>query len=181
MNDKHLVRSEAKNLPLSLVIQSFQPYIEGKIRSFSIPGQELDDLRQEAYVALLSAIGSYDEHRGSSFSTYAIACINNRFNDAIKSAGRQKNRILNESVSLTEDENRPDLFAVDSPEEIAIGWDEYRRIRESIDRDLSETERNVLNLWIDGYTYDEITESLGMSPKAVNNALQRARKKLKSK
>ena len=173
MNKKHLVSSEAKNLPLSLVIQSFRPYIEGKIRSLSIPGQELDDLRQEAYVALLSAIGSYDEHRGSSFSTYAIACINNRFNDAIKIAGRQKNRILNE--------DRPELFSNDSPEEIAIGWDEYRRIRESIEKDLSETERSVLNLWIDGFTYEEIGDALSMSVKSVNNALQRARKKLKSK
>ncbi len=181
MNKKHLVSSEAKNLPLSLVIQSFRPYIEGKIRSLSIPGQELDDLRQEAYVALLSAIGSYDEHRGSSFSTYAIACINNRFNDAIKIAGRQKNRILNEAVSLTEDEDRPELFSNDSPEEIAIGWDEYRRIRESIEKDLSETERSVLNLWIDGFTYEEIGDALSMSVKSVNNALQRARKKLKSK
>ena len=134
-------------MPLVMVIESFRPYIESKIAGMSVPGMDRDDLRQEAYVALLSAVGSYDEKVGSRFSTYAIACINNRFADTVKAASRQN--------------------------------EEYCDLRERIETLLSDKERRALRLWLRGYGYDEIGEILGITPKSVGNALQRARRKLK--
>lgn len=175
----HLSGNEAKEMPLIQVIESFRPYIESKIAGMYVPGMDRDDLRQEAYVALLSAVGSYDETVGSRFSTYAIACINNRFADAVKTASRQKNRILNESVSFSDSKNFTEPFSEDSLEDIAIRNEEYRDVRERIETLLSVKERKVLKLWLRGYEYGEIGDFLGMSPKAVGNALQRAKRKLK--
>ena len=171
--------NEAKKMPLVMVIESFRPYIESKIAGMSVPGMDRDDLRQEAYVALLSAVGSYDEKVGSRFSTYAIACINNRFADAVKAASRQKNRILNESVSFSDSDHFKEPFSNDSLEDIAIRNEEYRDLRERIETLLSEKERRALRLWLRGYGYDEIGEILGITQKSVGNALQRARRKLK--
>ena len=180
MNDLHLTGSEARSLPLTLVLESFRPYIEKRVSGLKIPGEDREDLLQEAFVALLSAIGSYEDHKGSSFSTYAITCINNRLSDAVKAAYRKKNRVLNEAVSLTDESDSIEIVAYESPEEMAMHREKYEELMTRIRGELTDKERSVLLMWIDGYDYSEIGEHLGMSAKAVGNALQRARSKLKS-
>ena len=108
------------NLPLARMVNSFVPYIEQKIARLNVPGLDRDDLRQEAFVALFSAVEAFDESRGAGFSTYAIACINNRLADAVKAAARQKNRPLNDSLSLSDDDHPLELVSPVSPEEKAI-------------------------------------------------------------
>ena len=49
-----------------------------------------------------------------------------------------------------------------------------------IELDLSEFEKNVLFCYLDGKSYNQISATLGSSQKAVDNALQRVRKKLKT-
>lgn len=179
MNTDNLTGTEAKDLPLALVIKSFRPYIEQKVAGLKVPGADHDDLCQEAYVALLSAIGSYDELKGASFSTYAIACINNRLADAVKTANRQKNRILNDSVSLTDDSNPVEIISYESPEKQTLDQEQYLELMHKIENVLSEKEQRVLLLWVDGYDYEEIGNMLNIPVKSVDNALQRARRKLK--
>ena len=179
MNTDNLTGSEAKNLPLTLVLNSFRPYIEQKVAGLKVPGADRDDLCQEAYVALLSAIGSYDEQKGTSFSTYAIACINNRLTDAVKTANRRKNRVLNDSVSLTDDSNPIEIVSYESPEEVTLNQEDYHRLMQRIENELSKKEQKVLMLWVDGYDYEEIGKILDIPVKSVDNALQRARRKLK--
>ena len=164
---------------LAAVVSSFMPYIEKKIAGLDLPGLESDDLRQEAYMALFSAIESFSGDRGAVFSTYAISCINNRLADAVRRSSSGRNRILNESVPFPEDDDVNDLFYDESPEETAILREEYLRIREKMDRVLSARERDALILYSSGYSYSEIAEKTGMTPKAVGNAIQRARKKLR--
>lgn len=179
MNTDNLTGSEAKNLPLTLVLNSFRPYIEQKVAGLKVPGTDRDDLCQEAYVALLAAIGSYDEQKGTSFSTYAIACINNRLTDAVKTANRRKNRVLNDSVSLTDDSNPIEIISYESPEEVTLNQEDYHRLMQRIENELSKKEQKVLMLWVDGYDYEEIARILDIPVKSVDNALQRARRKLK--
>ena len=167
------------NLPLARMVNSFVPYIEQKIARLNVPGLDRDDLRQEAFVALFSAVESFDESRGAGFSTYAIACINNRLADAVKAAARQKNRPLNDSLSLSDDDHPLELVSPVSPEETAIVKEEYRAVQSRINGLLSALERETLSLWLEGYNYSEIARHLGTTPKAVGNALQRARRKLK--
>ena len=179
MNNDKMTGSEARDLPLALVIKSFRPYIEQKVSGMRVPGADRDDLCQEAYVALLSAIGSYDEQKGASFSTYAITCINNRLADAVKTANRQKNRVLNDSVSLTDDSNPVEIISYESPEKQTLDQEQYLELMHKIEDVLSEKEKKVLLLWVDGYDYTEIAEMLDMPVKSVDNALQRARRKLR--
>ncbi|MBR4929067.1 MAG: sigma-70 family RNA polymerase sigma factor, partial [Oscillospiraceae bacterium] len=103
----------------------------------------------------------------------------NRLADAVRRSSSGRNRILNESVPFPEDDDVNDLFYDESPEETAILREEYLRIREKMDRVLSAREREALILYSSGYSYSEIAEKTGMTPKAVGNAIQRARKKLR--
>ncbi|MBQ4093618.1 MAG: sigma-70 family RNA polymerase sigma factor [Oscillospiraceae bacterium] len=171
--------AKGQGAPLAKLVASFLPYIEQKISTLSIPGQDRDDLRQEAFVALFSAIESYEDGRGAEFSTYAIACINNRLADAARAASRLKNKPLNESVSLSDEAHPIQLASSLSLEDMAIVKEEYRTVQSRIQALLSALERETLSLWLAGYDYGEIARRLGTTPKSVGNALQRARRKLK--
>ncbi len=168
------------NKRLASVVSSFMPYIERKISGLSLPGLDRDDLRQEAYVALFSAIESYDGSRGAGFSTYAITCINNRLADTVRRSSNGRNKALNESTALPDDDDDTVLSAADSPEEAAIVREEYMRVLEKMGSLLSELERKSLLMYASGYSYAEIAEKMDTTPKAVSNAIQRARKKLKT-
>jgi len=164
---------------LAAVLSSFVPYIERRISGLSLPGLEKDDLLQEAFMALFSAIETYDSGKGASFSTYAIACINNRLADSVRTVSNMGNRPLNESLPLPETDDGPEFVSDESPEEAAILKEEYSRVRERMTDILTELEREALLLYSVGYSYAEIAERMNTTSKSVGNAIQRARRKLK--
>lgn len=172
-------KKNESNKRLASVVNSFMPYIEQKISGLNLPGLDKDDLRQEAFVALFSAIESFDSSRGAAFSTYAITCINNRLADAVRVSSNGKNRLLNESVSLSDEDDPVSVIGEASPEESAIAREEFMRVRNKMDAVLSDFEREALVMYSSGYRYAEIAERLNTTPKAVSNAIQRARKKLR--
>ncbi len=167
------------NKRLASVVNSMMPYIEQKISGLNLPGLDKDDLRQEAFVALFSAIESFDSSRGAVFSTYAITCINNRLADAVRISSNGKNRLLNESLPLSYEDDPAVTVAEGSPEETAIAREEFVRVRKKMDTVLSDFEREVLLMYSSGYRYAEIAEKKNTTAKAVSNAIQRARKKLR--
>lgn len=164
---------------LAEVIESFMPYIEKKAYGLNLPGNDINDLRQEAKIALISAIESYDESRGAGFSTYVITCINNRLTDLVRNSASGRNKPLNESLSLSGEDDQITKAVVESPEETAILNDEYLRLLKRIRSELSELERDSLLMFTSGYSYQEIADIKNTTPKAIGNALQRARAKLK--
>ncbi|MBQ3412657.1 MAG: sigma-70 family RNA polymerase sigma factor [Oscillospiraceae bacterium] len=168
-----------KGSTLSAVIDSFMPYIEKKAYGLNVPGLDINDFRQEAIIALASAIETYDESRDARFSTYAITCINNRLTDMVRSASSGKNKLLNESLSLSGEDEQNASSYVESPEEMVIIREEYRELLAKIAHDLTELERDALLMFNSGYSYAEIAEKKNTTPKAIGNALQRARNKLK--
>ena len=163
---------------LAKVISDMTPYIEEKISSMDVPGYDRDDLRQEALIALFSAVETYRPDGGASFSTYAVSCINNRLTDAARKASAQGNRPLNESEQLEEEAEEAD--AAPSPEDMAALREELRRALEDMREKLSAFECRVMTLWLQGYSAGEIGQMTGKSPRSVSNALDRARRKLRN-
>ncbi len=163
---------------LAKIISDMTPYIEGKIASMKVPGYDDDDLRQEALIALFSAVETYRADAGASFSTYAISCINNRLTDAARRATAQRNRPLNESEQL--DENSREADFAPEPEELAALREELRRVLGDIREKLSGYECRVMTLWLQGYGAREIAWITGRTVRSVSNALDRARRKLKN-
>jgi len=131
-----------------------------------------DDLRQEGLLGLLSAIASFDPSRGVKFSTFAETCIVNRMFSFLSKARKTSSESLDDAIKeqLSEDE---------TPESIYINKEFYSEFFKYIASVLSEKELKVFNMCIQGSSYKEVAEKLGMSVKAVDNAMQRARRKIR--
>ena len=146
------------------------------------PGLEHQDFVQEGLLGLWNAVRSFDRQRGASFSTYAEQCVANRILSAVRSSLSPRQAPLRDYVSISEDQ---DGQAVQLPEgedpEAAYIKEEDRRLRNRKMRQLlSLREWSVLEQYLKGKSYQEISEHLGITPKAVDNALQRVRRKLQS-
>ncbi len=156
-------------------------------RPYFLAGGDSEDLIQEGMVGLLSAIRVFDPGKETSFRTYAEVCIKNRVFSAIKAAARDKHTPLNTSVSFetpTFDENS-DHYAYgtanqrqENPEAIIIGREALQERMDVLKGQLSGFEAKILGLYLNGLSYSEIATEVNKSPKSVDNAVQRIRRKL---
>ena len=154
-------------------------------RPFFLHGGDSEDLIQEGMLGLLSAIREFDAEKGASFKTYAEICIRNRIQSAIRSAARKKHAPLNDGVSLDdilsdESQSLGSQYFQRSPEEQVLARETEKEFISAYSRRLSKLEAQVLSLYLDGLSYQEMAVALGRDPKAVDNAVQRIRKKLAS-
>lgn len=138
-----------------------------------------DDLIQEGLLGLYSAAKNYRSGGGASFKSYAFKCISNRLKSEVRNHSSKKNLPLNDSVSL-DDVTIGDADAVVSPETLLENRESVAAVLNQIHISLSDFERKVLALYLSGYKRKEISESLNISVKAFDNAIQRVRKKLKA-
>jgi RNA polymerase sigma factor, sigma-70 family len=177
---KKLINKESDSVSLAQLVKMFMPYINKKAKGFSIAGLDTDDLTQEGLIGLLNAFESFDAEHSAAFSTYAITCINNSILTAVKKAARKKHLPLNSYTPL-DDKDGTTLIGGYTPEELAIADEGYAALRNRINDDLSGYEKEVLSLYLEGYDYLAVAKRLGTTPKSIDNALQRARNKLKPK
>lgn len=155
-------------------------------RPFFLVGGAPEDLIQEGMLGLLSAIRQYDPKQNAAFKTYAELCIKNRLLSAVKTDSRLKHNPLNYGLpldSLLSEESQIPLLAYTelfrrTPEEQVLARENKMELQQSFKRCLSPMERNVLRLYLDGLSYQEIAEQTGKPIKAVDNAIQRIRRKL---
>ena len=155
-------------------------------RPYFLAGGDSEDLIQEGMVGLLAAIREYDPEKAASFRTYAEVCIKNRLFSVIKAAARDKHIPLNNSASfgtpLFRGNGDPLTFDASDgqgtdPEEIFLSRESFRERLESLMGQLSGFEASVLRLYLNGLSYSEIAAEVNKSPKSVDNAVQRIRRK----
>ena len=141
-------------------------------------GPEADDLFQEGLLGLHNAVKGYDENNNASFKTYAGVCIKNKILSALRSYNAEKNKINKEHYSIDDAElvlSSPET----EPENAVISNEALESLQVYLQSNLSKNESDVLELYIEGKTYDEIASELGISKKSCDNAMQRIRKKLR--
>ena len=155
-------------------------------RPLFLAGGDSEDLIQEGMFGLLSAIRQYDPNGSASFKTFAELCITRRLYSAVKSASRLKHLPLNDGLSLdyilseesqTQLAANPDAFRR-SPEEQVLARESKSELQNAFALDLSRLEKKVLDLYLDGLSYEEIAAKTGRDVKSVDNAVQRIRRKL---
>ncbi len=161
---------------LGVIIERHKQIIEGIISRYSDCGIDRDDLFQDATLALLSAINSFDADK-SSFTTFVSVCITRAINDVVRAANA-KRRVPEKMLTPLEDVVLTDEA---SPERILIEKESYRLLADNIKVDLSTLEYRVLCEFLSDKTYADIATELNISLKSVDNTLRRIRKKLKSK
>ena len=155
-------------------------------RPYFLNGGDSEDLIQEGMLGLLSAIREFDAAKGASFKTYAEICVRNRIQSAIRSAARKKHAPLNDGLPLDDeilsDESHSPCarYYQRSPEEQVLARETEKEFISTYSQRLSKLEQQVLRLYLDGLSYQEMAVQLGRDTKAVDNAVQRIRKKLVS-
>ena len=122
--------------------------------------------------------------KGVPFSVFARLCIQRKIYSATRSASALKHQPLNQSMSLDrplfEDlaESHTRVTApIGDPESLVIGNEEREERTRQLYSLLSEFEANVLTLFLDGLSYEEMAETLGKPVKSVENAIQRIKRK----
>lgn len=179
-----LLAKDGSDDALTALIQRYMPLALMRAHAYAKGVLDVDDLYQEAMIALLKAVRYYREDAAGSFRTFASVCINNKLSSAVRAHMRDKNAPMRDYLSLSETaESGEELAASESesdPELLVIASEETHARNRRIETLLSKFERQVLRLYLSSYSYDEMSAQLGSSTKAVDNALQRVRRKLRN-
>ena len=144
-------------------------------KNFYVSSLTREDWFQEGMIALLLAMRTFREDKNCSFATYASVCISNRLRSVCKKAMGAGNEPLNNSIQLDDAVVPP----ANSIEDAYIENEAYTFFTEKYVSLLSSAEKKVVEFYIAGFTYSEIAEKLNMTEKSVDNALFRAKTKLK--
>ncbi|MFR5876644.1 MAG: sigma-70 family RNA polymerase sigma factor [Eubacterium sp.] len=137
---------------------------------------EKEDLVQEGMIGLLAAINSYSPEKGTKFVTYASRCINNSVQTALRKFSRMKD--IPQSNLVTLEEDYFDTQVGLSAEDEYLAKESVLNLTEVLYEGLSRFENEVIRLYMVGCSYNEIADKLGKNAKAIDNAIQRIRKKL---
>lgn len=155
--------------------------IRAKVIPFRAGSMETEDLCQEGLLGLLRAAQTYNSKNGASFRTYAGVCVTNRAIMAYRSAMGHKHDPMSDFISLSS-EDAPEFPADESsanPETLLDNREDFRSMCRWISSLLTPLEERVLKLYLGGCSYREIAKKMSVTEKAADNALQRARFKLK--
>jgi RNA polymerase sporulation-specific sigma factor len=174
---------------LCFLLDKYRGFARSKARSYFLVGADREDIVQEGMIGLYKAIRDYNPDMQSSFRAFAELCITRQIITAIKTATRQKHGPLNNYVSfsrpvLSDDEGERCLgdliptIAVTDPADLVISAERIRALQVHFDEVLSDLEAEVLRLYVDGKSYQEIAEVLQRHVKSIDNALQRIKRKL---
>ena len=174
---------------LIYLLDKYKELVNIKVGKYFLIGAEKEDIIQEGMIGLYKAIKSFDKQKQNTFKTFANMCIERQLITAIKTSNRQKHMPLNSYLSLNtaaydnDDENSVELIdtfnndTTEDPLETIMKKEYYEQIQNSIEKSLSKFEKQVLDRFIKGESYNVIAKRLNSPVKSVDNAIQRIRKK----
>lgn len=189
-NDNELIFliNEGNEEASSIIVDKYKSIIETVLNTRfpynNITGLERNDLYQEGMIGLLNAINSYKDNKDAKFSTYAYKCIENKINNAIIRSLNQKNKNLNESLSLDsiiDEESKLNLYeviGVNNTEDELINKETLNEIINFAHNNLKGLALRVFDLKIKDYSNEEIASILNTNKRNIENALFRIRKKM---
>lgn len=191
MTDEEIIK-EMRNgdkQALTYLMNKYKEIVNLKVGKYFMVGAEKEDIIQEGLIGLFKAIKTFNDEKNNTFKTFANMCIERQLITAIKSSNRQKHMPLNSYLSLNmsaydnEEENGAELMdtfdskTIEDPLETIINKEYYDEIEKSIDKTLSQFEKQVLDRYMKGESYVTIAKRLDSPVKSVDNAIQRIRKK----
>ena len=158
------------------VLRRYAGLVRSLARGFFMVGGETEDLIQEGMIGLYHAVENYKSgENSSSFKNFAYLCVSRRIIDVVRAAARKKNISINYGLTPY------GLAAADaamSPEDGMILHDERQELRQKMSKVLSDFEFKIMTMYVDGMSCEEMCESTGKSPKSIDNAIQRSKRKL---
>jgi RNA polymerase sporulation-specific sigma factor len=174
---------------LNVLLERYRRFARAKARGYFLVGADFDDIEQEGMIGLYKAVRDFRADRQASFRAFAELCITRQIITAIKAATRQKHQPLNQYVSISgvRGSDDPSECSVEEllndhheadPADQVVSLERMDAMRSSMAEVLSGLEGDVLRLYVDGKSYQEISAHLGRHVKSIDNALQRIKRKL---
>ena len=162
------------------IMEKYKNLVRKRANAMFLIGGDTDDLIQEGMIGLFKAIRDFRPDKDASFYHFADLCITRQIYNAVEASQRKKHLPLNTYISLNAQmgQEGEDTF-LDLLESFENPNPEQLMIEEKLKKALSGFERQVVQLYLQGLNYRQIAELLGKSPKAIDNALQRIRGKIR--
>ena len=170
------------------IIARYRGFVRLKASAYFLAGGDSEDLIQEGLIGLFKAVRDYRPEREASFRSFAELCVTRQIITAIKTAARNKHTPLNTYVSFSntragseQETTLADVLPDDpvtDPVNQAISTEELQSLVECLGKVLSPLESQVLAMYLEGRSYEEVAERLDCNPKSVDNALQRVKRKV---
>lgn len=186
MSDDELVLlvKDGDTSAFTVLSDRYLPALQNRAgRYANVAGIDVEDFLQEGLFALFRATKGFDPEAGARFSTYAITCINNSMTDAIKAHMKNLCRSSHLCIEDLDHHTLNEAMAANSQahsvEDTYLDQEHSTLRALQIENLLSDFEQQVLKLYLRGLTYQEISVILSTATKAVDNALQRVRRKLR--
>ena len=168
------------------LIEKYIPLVRKKTNAMYLIGGETEDLIQEGMFGLFKAVRDFNPEKGASFFSFAEICISRQLYSVLEASNRKKHMPLNTYISFS---NQDDADGVNleqmvtertiSPEQMLIEQERKQEFFQKLEEKVSPLEKKVLYLYLEGKNYIQIAEVLNKTPKAIDNALQRIRGKIK--
>jgi RNA polymerase sporulation-specific sigma factor len=175
---------------LDELIRKYTGFVRLKTSSYFLAGGESDDLVQEGLIGLYKAVRDFRPDKETSFRSFAELCVTRQIITAIKTATRYKHSPLNTYVSFSHSragasgdqemslaEVLPGDPVVDPVVQV-ISSEELKSLVSCLGESLSDLESGVLTMYLEGRSYEEIAARMDCTPKTVDNALQRVKRKV---
>ncbi|MGN0967356.1 MAG: hypothetical protein ACI4OP_07280 [Candidatus Coprovivens sp.] len=188
INLLHESSEEAKDI----LFDKYKYIIDIEIRKYismaNMLGYDYNDLYQDALVGFSEALNCYREDKAAALSSFITLCVDRKLQVSIIKAGRMKNKLISDSLSL---DYQYDQFtsplrdiisdnSLNDPLENIIKNEKLSSLTKKIEKSLSSSEYEVYALMISGLKYGEIALLLNKNPKQVDNTIQRVKHKIKN-
>lgn len=168
------------------IMEKYKPLVRKKTNTMYLIGGETEDLMQEGMIGLFKAVRDYDTEKSATFFSFAELCITRQIYSALQASNRKKHSPLNNYISFSSHDEAEGMHLEEiissqniSPEQMMIEKELKEEFFSKLEEKLSQMEKKVLYLYLEGSSYIQIAKALGTSSKSIDNTLQRIRGKIK--
>lgn len=158
----------------TILVSRWQPMLRAQVARLRLSYADAEDMAQETLLGLLAAVQTFRAEGGASFRTYAAVCVRNRLFSALRRVTSH-----DEEVMATPEESLEQVAGATDPAVLVVERESADRLLARLRRRLTTREYAVLLRYLDGFSYAEIAADMQMTSKAVDNALQRVRRKMR--
>lgn len=183
-NDYELVflAQEGNEDAVNIIYQKYKPIIVKKSKNAIVfathHGIDINDIMQEGFIGLDEAINNFSQDTDASFYTFAMLCVDRQILNYVRKITGGKDKILNDAITINDSLEK----TVDDGTNLELsfmGRDNDIYMVNEIRKILTDFERQVFDLRIKGYSFEEIGNELNKDMKSIYNTLQRIRLKIK--
>lgn len=182
LNDYELVELAQDNNEeaINILYKKYEPIIKAKSKNalnyFKNKSIDVSDIMQEGFIGLDEAIKKFNQDSNSSFYTFVNICVDRQIFNYLKKNSSGKVKLLNEATYIDEvlEKKLSDDINIESD---IVNNDFNKILISNVYKKLTLFEKKVFNLKYEGYSFEEIANTLDRDVKSIYNTFHRIKLK----